>query len=142
MQVLKENNKRMMETITQFASSTTITFQPPPMPIENVTNVVKNNENGRNGESTIDPFLNTTNPSIVANPIMVAAKPYPKDYISSKFKQFNGKTGDTLEHVMKLVETLGVIGLDNNLTLKEFSKSLTEKAYTWYVNLTLNLVDS
>ena len=75
-------------------------------------------------------------------PARVAAKPYPKDYTSPKFKQFNGKTGDAHEHVMKFEETLGVAGLDDDLKLKEFSKSLTEKAYTWYVNLILGSVES
>ena len=49
----------------------------------------------------------------------MAAKPYPKDYTN----------GDANEHVMKFVETLSVAGLDDNLKLTEFSKSLTEKAY-------------
>ncbi|OMO94501.1 Ribosomal protein L46 [Corchorus capsularis] len=65
----------------------------------------------------------------------IAAKHYPKDYTSPKFKLFDGKTGDAREHVMKFVETLGVAGLDDDLKLKEFSKSLTGKAYTWFVNL-------
>ncbi|OMO98613.1 reverse transcriptase [Corchorus capsularis] len=72
----------------------------------------------------------------------VAMKPYPKDYVSPKFKQFDGKSGDAKEHVMKFVETLGVAGLDDDLKLKEFSKSLTGKAYTWYVNLTPGSVES
>ncbi|OMO94091.1 reverse transcriptase [Corchorus capsularis] len=72
----------------------------------------------------------------------VATKPYPKDYVSPKFKQFDGKSGDAKEHVMKFVETLGVAGLDDDLKLKEFSKSLTGKAYTWYVNLIPGSVES
>ena len=65
----------------------------------------------------------------------VAIKPYPKDYVSPKFILFNGKNGSAKEHLLKFIETLGVYGLDDDLKLKEFSKSLTEKAYTWYVNL-------
>ena len=75
-------------------------------------------------------------------PAKVAAKPYPKDYASPKFKLFDGKNGDAREHLMKFVETLGVAGLDNDLKLKEFSKSLTGKAYTWYVNLVPGSVES
>ncbi|EOX99301.1 Uncharacterized protein TCM_007935 [Theobroma cacao] len=120
MQVLEENNKRIMETINQFASSIATISQPPPLTVENVTNVVNNNENGGNGESSIDPLLNTTHPSIIGNPIT---------------------TGDAREHVMKFVETLGVMGLDDDLKLKEFSKSLIDKVYTWYVNLTLGSID-
>ena len=72
----------------------------------------------------------------------IAAKPYPKDYVSPKFMMFNGKKGSAKEHLLKFIETIGVYGLDDDLKLKEFSKSLTEKAYTWYVNLLLGLVDS
>ncbi|MBA0693913.1 hypothetical protein Goari_004253 [Gossypium aridum] len=43
---------------------------------------------------------------------------------------------------MKFVETLGVVGLDDDLKLREFSKSLTEKAYTWHVNLKHIFVES
>ncbi|EOX99437.1 H0502G05.11 protein [Theobroma cacao] len=71
----------------------------------------------------------------------VVVNPYPKDYTSLKFKQVNGKTGNAWEHVMKLVKTLGVVGLEDDLKLKEFFKSFTEKAYMWYVNLTLSSVD-
>ncbi|EOX93932.1 H0502G05.11 protein [Theobroma cacao] len=172
MQVLEENNKWIVKTINQFASSTTITSQPPPVLAKNVANVVNNNENGGNGENSTNPLLNTTHPSIVGNPIMVtpatsaqsfvtkeeleklldqknkslnfskfdlklpysakvAAKPYLTDCTSPKFKQFNGKIGDAREYVMKFVETLRVAGLDDNLKLEEFSKTLTNKAYTW-----------
>ena len=43
---------------------------------------------------------------------------------------------------MKFVETLRVAGLDDDLKLKEFSKSLTKKAYTWYVNLTPGSIET
>ena len=65
----------------------------------------------------------------------IAIKPYPQDYVSLKFMLFNGKNGSAKEHLLKFIETLGVYGLDEDLKLKEFSKSLTEKAYTLYVNL-------
>ena len=65
----------------------------------------------------------------------VAIKPYPKDYVSLKFMLFNGKNGSAKEHLLKFIETLGVYRLDDDLKLREFSKSLTKKAYTWYVNL-------
>ncbi|EOY03862.1 H0502G05.11 protein [Theobroma cacao] len=145
---------------------------------ENAINVVNNtNGNGKNGESTIDSFFNTTNPFIVGNFITatfltfaksfvtkkelanlldqknkslnfsefnlklpysasIIPKPYPKDYTSPKFKQFNSKIGDAREYVMKFVETFGATKLDDDLKLKEFSKFLIEKAYSWNVNLT------
>ncbi|EOY00436.1 H0502G05.11 protein [Theobroma cacao] len=197
MQILEDNNKRMMDTISQFASSTVTTFQaqsvhPNESAPAGVTHLVTNiEENGGNVEGAVDVVVaanpNPTNTTIAVTPTTtstavippiptqgfvtleelqklldqknkslnfsefdlklpypasVAAKPYPKDYTSPKFKQFNGKTGDAREHVMKFVETLGVAGLDDDLKLKEFSKSLTEKAYTWYVNLTPGSVQS
>ncbi|EOY03309.1 H0502G05.11 protein [Theobroma cacao] len=162
MQILEDNNKRMMDTISQFASSTVTTFQaqsvhPNESAPAGVTHLVTNiEENGGNGEGAADVVVaanpNPTNTTIAVTltttstalpyPASVAAKPYPKDYTSLMFKQFNGKTGDAREHVMKFVETLGVAGLDDDLKLKEFSKSLTEKAYTWYVNLTPGSVQS
>ena len=72
----------------------------------------------------------------------IAAKPYPKDYVSPKFMLFNGKKESAKEHLLKFIETLEVYGLDDDLKLKEFSKSLTENAYTWYVNLPPGSVDS
>ncbi|EOY18957.1 H0502G05.11 protein, putative [Theobroma cacao] len=145
MQVLEENNKRMIETITQFTSSTVTTSQPQSMPThngQNAANMVNNKGNGGNGESMTNLFFNTTNPFIVGNFITVATEPYPKDYTNQKFKQFNGKISDAQEHVMKFIKTLRVVGLDDDLKLNKFSKSLTEKDYTWYVNLNLGLVDS
>ncbi|MBA0742351.1 hypothetical protein Gogos_015419 [Gossypium gossypioides] len=49
--------------------------------------------------------------------VRVAANPYPKDYTSAKFMKFNEKTSDAREHVEKVVETLGVVELDDNLML-------------------------
>ncbi|MBA0631846.1 hypothetical protein Godav_000681 [Gossypium davidsonii] len=74
-------------------------------------------------------------------PVRVVAKPYLQDYTNPKYKSSNKNSSDTCEHVMKFVKTLGVDGLDDDLKLKEFSKSLIEKAYTWYVNLTSGSVE-
>ncbi|MBA0607164.1 hypothetical protein Godav_019507, partial [Gossypium davidsonii] len=43
---------------------------------------------------------------------------------------------------MKFVETLGVARLDGDLKLREFSKPLTNKACTFYVNLKPSFVES
>lgn len=54
-----------------------------------------------------------------------------------KFIKFDGKEGSTQEHVVRYIETaLGAHLSDCNLCLREFSKSLTSRVYTWYVNLT------
>ncbi|KAH7836950.1 hypothetical protein Vadar_007782 [Vaccinium darrowii] len=62
--------------------------------------------------------------------------PYPEGYTPPKFTKFDGKEGNAQEHVVRFIETLGALSGDTNLRLREFSKSLTNKPYTWYVNLT------
>lgn len=49
--------------------------------------------------------------------------------------KFDGKEGSAQEHVVRFIESLGAHAADNNLRLREFSKSLTSRVYTWYVNL-------
>ncbi|KAB2047579.1 hypothetical protein ES319_A13G056600v1, partial [Gossypium barbadense] len=61
----------------------------------------------------------------------VVAKPYLQDYTNPKYKSSNTNSNDTCKHVMKFVKTLGFDRLDDDLKLKEFSKSLIEKAYNW-----------
>ncbi|XP_028112587.1 uncharacterized protein LOC114310695 [Camellia sinensis] len=59
----------------------------------------------------------------------------------SLFK-FDGKQGNAREQVVRFIKTLGVHGSDHSLSLREFSKSLTERAYSWYVNLAPNSIKS
>ncbi|EOY13994.1 H0502G05.11 protein, putative [Theobroma cacao] len=76
-----------METITLFASPTTTTSQRPPMPTKKVANVVNNNnnnENGGNGESTINPLLNSTNPFIIGNPIIVTPSTSAQSFVTKE----------------------------------------------------------
>lgn len=68
-------------------------------------------------------------------PAVIMAMPYPEGYVPPKFVKFDGKEGSAQEHVHRFIETLGVHSQDPNLRLREFSKSLTARAYTWYVNL-------
>ncbi|KAH7836714.1 hypothetical protein Vadar_004662 [Vaccinium darrowii] len=62
--------------------------------------------------------------------------PYPEGYTPPKFIKFDGKEGNAQEHMVCFIETLGAFSGDTNLRLREFSKSLTNRAYTWCVNLT------
>ncbi|XP_028059474.1 uncharacterized protein LOC114263174 [Camellia sinensis] len=59
-----------------------------------------------------------------------------------KFIKFDGKQGNAREHVARFIETLGVHDSDHSLRLREFSKSLIERACSWYVNLAPNLIKS
>ena len=59
-----------------------------------------------------------------------------------KFIKFDGKQGNARENVVRFIETLGIHGSTHVLRLREFSKSLTDQAYSWYVNLDTNSVPS
>jgi hypothetical protein len=84
----------------------------------------------------------TTFPSLPSSdiqppyPMAILRMPYPDGYTPPKFTKFDGKEGNAQEHVVRFIETLGAFSGDTNLRLREFSKSLTNRAYTWYVNLT------
>ena len=43
--------------------------------------------------------------------------------------------GSVVEHVSKFIDTLGPYMADEDLCLQEFSKSLCDRAYTWYIDL-------
>jgi hypothetical protein len=62
-------------------------------------------------------------------------KPYPKTYEIPTFSLFDGRKGRALEHVSKFLDAMGPHIGDSNLCLREFSKSLTDQAYTWYATL-------
>ena len=40
-----------------------------------------------------------------------------------------------MEHVSKFIHTMGPYARDRELCLREFAKSLVDKAYTWYTTL-------
>ncbi|CAL5420724.1 unnamed protein product [Camellia sinensis] len=75
-------------------------------------------------------------------PIEMLSYPYPEGYTVPMFIKFDGKQGNAREHVVRFIETLGIHGSDHVLRLREFSKSLTNRAYSWYVNLTPNSIRS
>ena len=62
--------------------------------------------------------------------LRVLNKPYPKRYESRAFAQYDGKKGSVVEHVSKFIDTLGPYAADEDLCLREFSKSLYDQAYT------------
>ncbi|CAL9025182.1 unnamed protein product [Prunus brigantina] len=66
--------------------------------------------------------------------------PYPKGYETPSFVIFDGRKGSPKEHVNRFVDALGPHAGDYNFRLREFSKSLTDRAYTWYTTLTLGSV--
>jgi len=68
-------------------------------------------------------------------PLRVLSKPYLKRYEPRVFVQFDGRKGSVIEHVSKFIDTLGPYVADEDLCLWEFSKSLCDRAYTWYIGL-------
>ena len=61
--------------------------------------------------------------------------PYPKGFEPSKFHPFDGRNGSAVEHVSRFIHTMGPYAGDKELCLREFPKSLVDKAYTWYTTL-------
>lgn len=68
-------------------------------------------------------------------PTELAVKPYPMGYIVSKLQLFDGRRGNTWDHIVRFLDLMDPFAHDIELCLREFSKSLTDRAYTMYVNL-------
>ncbi|RYR66978.1 hypothetical protein Ahy_A03g013189 [Arachis hypogaea] len=64
----------------------------------------------------------------------ILAKPYPKGYQPPTFHKFDS-TGSAKEHILSFLDDLGVLRNHQELKIKEFSKSLTGRAFTWYCKL-------
>ena len=62
--------------------------------------------------------------------LRVLSKPYPERYKPRAFAQYDGRKGSAIEHVSKFINTLGPYVADEDLYLREFSKSLYDQAYT------------
>ena len=73
-------------------------------------------------------------------PLRVLSKPYPERYEPRAFAQYDGKKGSVVEHVNKYIDTLGPYAADQDLCLRGFSKSLCDRAYTWYIGLKLGSI--
>ena len=63
------------------------------------------------------------------------SKLYLKRYEPRAFAQYDGRKGSAVEHVSKFIVTLGLYAANEGLCLREFSKSLCDRAYTWYIGL-------
>ncbi|CAL9005366.1 unnamed protein product [Prunus brigantina] len=68
-------------------------------------------------------------------PSSLLQQPYPKGYEAPSFVLFKGRKGSPKEHVNRYIDAFGPHAGDHNLRLREFSKSLTDCAYTWYTIL-------
>ena len=68
-------------------------------------------------------------------PLEFLGKTYPKGYEPPKFHPFDGRNGSVVEHVSRFIHTMGPYAGDRELCLREFAKSLVDRAYTWYTTL-------
>ena len=68
-------------------------------------------------------------------PPKLLSKHYPKGYEPPKFHPFDGRNKNTVEHVSRFIHTIGPYAVDKELCLREFAKSLVDRAYTWYTTL-------
>ena len=68
-------------------------------------------------------------------PEEIARKPYPANYMPSIFPWYDGITRNAREHIRWYVDVLTAYSHDHELRLKEFSKSLEDRAFTWYTSL-------
>ncbi|KAI5335484.1 hypothetical protein L3X38_025617 [Prunus dulcis] len=63
-------------------------------------------------------------------PSSLLQQPYPKGYEAPNFILFDGREGFPKEHVNHFIDALGLHAGDYSLQLREFSKGLTDRAYT------------
>ena len=63
-------------------------------------------------------------------PREIQAKPYPRGYHPPAFRMYNGRTGNAREHIIQFIDDLGVFSHDPELRMREFSKSLRDRAYS------------
>uniref|UniRef100_A0A2N9IPK6 RNA-directed DNA polymerase n=1 Tax=Fagus sylvatica TaxID=28930 RepID=A0A2N9IPK6_FAGSY len=57
-------------------------------------------------------------------------EPYPEKYDTPNFSLFDGRKGSAVEHISKFLDSMGPFAGNGGLCLREFSKSLVDRAYT------------
>ena len=73
-------------------------------------------------------------------PEEMTRKPYPTNYTPLIFPKYDGMIGNGRWHIKRYVDALTAHSNDRELRLKEFSKSLEGRAFTWYTSLLPRLV--
>ena len=66
----------------------------------------------------------------------IARKPYPTNYTPPIFPKYDGIIRNAREHIRRYMDALTTHFHDHELRLKEFSKSLEGRAFTWYTSFT------
>uniref|UniRef100_A0A2N9HTC2 Reverse transcriptase domain-containing protein n=1 Tax=Fagus sylvatica TaxID=28930 RepID=A0A2N9HTC2_FAGSY len=75
-------------------------------------------------------------------PAELLKQPYPDKYVTPTFSRFDGRKGSAFVHVSKFLDSIGPYAGNGDLCLREFSKSLDDRAYTWYTTLSPGSVRS
>ena len=73
-------------------------------------------------------------------PVELLGKPYLEKYETPTFALYDGRKENAMEHVSKFMDSMGPFVGDRELCLREFSKSLTDRAYIWYSTLQPNSI--
>jgi hypothetical protein len=68
-------------------------------------------------------------------PSELLKQPYPEKYVAPTFSRFDGRKGSAFVHISKFIDSMGAYAGNGDLCLREFSKSLDDRAYTWYTTL-------
>lgn len=65
----------------------------------------------------------------------IAMKAYPTGYTVPNFQRFDDRKGNPIGYVSRFIDVIGPFAHNSELCLKEFSKSLTNRVYIWYLHL-------
>jgi hypothetical protein len=68
-------------------------------------------------------------------PMELLNQPYPEKYVVPTFSRFDGRKRSALVHISKFIDSMGAYAGNGDLCLREFSKSLDDRAYIWYSTL-------
>ena len=68
-------------------------------------------------------------------PAELLNQPDPDKYEVPTFIQYDGRKGNTTKHDSRFLDAMGPYADNENHCLIEFSKSLIDRAYTWYTTL-------
>ena len=63
-------------------------------------------------------------------PLRILSNPYLDIYEPRTFTQYDGRGGSVIENVSKFIDAFSPYVADEDLCLREFSKSLCDRAYT------------
>ena len=65
----------------------------------------------------------------------------PASYQTPKFQQFDGK-GNLKQHITHFIETCNNAGMDGDLLMKQFVRTLRGNTFDWYTDLKPESIDS